>query len=132
MAENKAKPDDTSCYNGGLDVNGILDASSELGRRISGSDIYEDYNAALLRVKNNPELLAKIAGFKRIQMDYSRGEISLDQEKHLSKMFFDLCSNPDAAQFLETEKKMLALMIEVHENLWAGCDILLVGDETST
>ena len=103
----------------------ILGESRELGRRISKSDIYADYCAAFERVKDNTELLARIAKFKRVQIDYSRDGLSFDQEKHLSKLFFDLNANPTAAQFLEAEKKMLALMLEVYENLWADCDVAI-------
>jgi len=110
-------------------VDDILDISRDLGQRISESGIYVDYRAALDRIKDDPGVLARVADFKRVQADYSQGEISFDQEKHLSKLYFDLCVNADAARFLETEKQMLALMLGVHENLWAGCDVLIVGEE---
>ena len=117
---------------GGVGVDDLLGASRRLGRRISKSDIYTDYRAALLRVKDNTELLWRIAEFKRVQIDYSRDGISFDQEKHLSKLFFDLCANQDAALFLKAEKKMLQLMLEIHENLWTECDIFIIGEDTST
>ena len=100
----------------------ILSASRRLGRLISKSEIYLDYSAALERIKEAPELLAEIAEFKRIHIEYSRDGISFDQEKHLSKLFFDLNANPKAAQFLEAEKKMLALVLGIYENLWAECE----------
>ena len=109
-------------------MNTILDAARKLGSSISKSDIYTDYSAKLMRIKDNTELLTRIAEFKRVQIDYNRAGVSLDQEKYVSKLFFDLCANPDAAHFLEAEKKMLTLMIEVHESLWADCDIFIVGD----
>ena len=117
---------------GGISVDSILEAARKLGIDISTSDIYTDYNSAFLRIKDNTELLERIAEFKRVQIDYSRDTISLDQEKHVSKLFFDLCANPDAAQFLEAEKKMLTLMLGVNESLWAGCDIFLIGDERTS
>jgi cell fate (sporulation/competence/biofilm development) regulator YlbF (YheA/YmcA/DUF963 family) len=124
MAEHETKPDDNPGYYGGLGelkADDILNAAGALGTRISESGVYADYGAALARVNNNPDLWSRIEEFKRVQTDYGRGEISLDQEKHLSKLYFDLCANPDAEQFLNAEKKMLALMISVHERLWEGC-----------
>ena len=129
MAKNKTEPNDSPCNYGGVGLDDIFSMSRDLGQRISESGIYKDYNMALLKVKSSPELMAGIAEFKRVQIDYSRGEISFDQEKHLSKMHFSLYSNSDAARFLEIEKKMLALILEVHENLWADCDVLIIGDE---
>ena len=117
---------------GSLNMDNILNASRRLGRHISKSDIYANYHAAFERIKDNTELLARIAVFKRVLIDYNRDEINFDQEKHLSKLFFDLCTNPDAAQFLEAEKKMLTLMLRVHENLWVNCDVFIAKDDTST
>jgi cell fate (sporulation/competence/biofilm development) regulator YlbF (YheA/YmcA/DUF963 family) len=98
----------------------ILIAASDLGRRISESGVGADYAAALSGVKGQSELWAKIEDFKRVQMEYGRSGIELDQEKYLAKLYFDLCANPDAERFLEAEKKMLGLMLEVHERVWGA------------
>ena len=132
MSEAKREPAAKRGSLGGVAMDGILGSSRDLGRRISESDIYLNYRSALEWVKEHPECLVGIAELKRVQIEYSRGEMNMDKEKHISKLYFDLCANPDVARFLEAEKKMLALMLEIHENLWADCDIYVAGEGMPT
>lgn len=104
----------------------IFKLARKLGQSIEESGANAEYSSALAKIRTDPRLVAGIREFKRIQTDYnSRGELGLDQEKHLSKLYFDLCMNPDAKRFLECEKRLLALMLDVQESLWSNCDISL-------
>ncbi len=102
----------------------IIRAARELNDSIKSSVACENYRVAREKIEHDSEILEKIKFFKKTQLEYGRADaLSFDNEKHLSKLYFDICLSDDAKNFLEAEKLLFKLILSVNNTVWSGCDL---------
>lgn len=106
----------------------ILALTREIAFSIKESNIYKDYLEARQKVDNNPDLKKKIVDFKQKHVEFqskrSKNEdVSFDEEKYVSRLYFDLMLNDEAKKYFDNEEVLLHLMGSIYKTLDEECRI---------
>ncbi len=108
----------------------VMAAAAQLKEAIQQCDCVKNYEKYKALVVGNDEMLAKIEYLKKLQLEHALNEhgnekISLDKEKELSKLYFDVLLNEDAKQFIECESELLKMLSQVFEVVSGGVDVYI-------
>ncbi len=112
------------------DRDGILNAARKLAETLKESVIYNEYHAALLKVRGQPQLFSKLKEFKQTRAEIESksapgSPISIEDEKIISHRYAELANDPGAAEFLTGEKAMLEAYVNVLDIIDEALDIEL-------
>ncbi len=106
----------------------IYAAARSLADVINNSGVYQEYRKSLARLKEKPEYFLRVQAFKEACETHDNGEqISLEEEKALSRQYTELTNSPDTAAFLENEKELLQVYSDVLGIIDGACDLELFG-----
>ncbi len=98
----------------------VISAANELAAAITNSACYIEYKKYKEIIASDKELSDKVSYFRKTQLEYqaklieNKG-VSFEEEKHISKMYFDIILNDNAKIFIECEKQMLDLVCMVQD-----------------
>ncbi len=111
-------------------MDNVLKLANALSSEIKNSVLYKSYTKAKSELTD--DLQAQINLFKRLHFESMiKDEPStLDEEKYLAKLYFDLMRNPITKGFMESEQELLKTIATVNNILYADfpIDIKFVSD----
>ena len=102
--------------------------AEDVAKAINKSEIYENYLKARKKIKEDKELFNRILEFKRCNLDYQKklmnGEnISFDEERNISRKYYELKESEEAVEFFRTEHAMMNLMRQIYGVLFMECKV---------
>ncbi len=111
-------------------MDNVLKLANALSSEIKNSGLYKVYTKA--KSELTEDLQAQINIFKRLHYEAMIKDepCTLDEEKHLAKLYFDLMRNPLTKSFMESERELLKTVSTINEILYADfpIDIKFVSD----
>ena len=111
------------------DLNEAVKLADEIADSIKNSTVYQDYQAALARIKNDSETMEKIRQLKIKHLDYandrSNGIEDFNKEKYISQEFFKVMLNNDVRVYFENEEKLVKLIADVYSRVAEKCALNL-------
>ncbi len=102
----------------------ILKTANKLAALLESSECSLNYKKYKAVVECNPPLFNEIKEFKLLLESYkSKTSHTFEDEKIISKKYFDVLLNDDAKAFLESEKQFSQLMYSVWEIVSASLKV---------
>jgi hypothetical protein len=113
MDKDKALAHDTPGNNGSVDVSdNIISTARTLGIQMAQTPAAALYASSRQSLTNRDIELIK--DFKRLENEH-RGELDFNTEKMISNRYTKLMLNPGIRAFLESERKICNMLVEVTE-----------------
>ena len=96
--------------------------AEDLRERIENSEVYREYMVHSSAVGSDKILFSKIVELKKAQFDMQAKTMqnippSFDEEKYISKLYFDLMLNKNAKNYFDSEKQMIDLYKSIEDIL---------------
>lgn len=111
------------------DLNEAVKLADEIADSIKNSKVYQDYQAALARIKNDSETMEKIRQLKIKHLNYandrSNGIEDFNKEKYISQEFFKVMLNNDVRVYFKNEEKLVKLIADVYSRVAEKCALNL-------
>ncbi|MDR1532686.1 MAG: YlbF family regulator [Clostridiales bacterium] len=109
-------------------MNECIELAKEIAEKLRGSDCYKRYTEAGRVIAESPGLRDKIRHFKRAQLEYhaklfENHDLPFEEEEKVSRLYAELRLNADARGFMECEKELLDVILQVQEIVADSCDI---------
>jgi cell fate (sporulation/competence/biofilm development) regulator YlbF (YheA/YmcA/DUF963 family) len=102
--------------------------AEDVAKAINKSEIYGNYLKARKKIKEDKDLYNRIVEFKRCNLDYQKkivnGEnISFDEERNVSRKYYELKESDVAVEFFKSEHAMMKLMGKIYGILFTECKL---------
>lgn len=125
MEDHSAKTDDSTCYNGGINLmnSRMMEITDEYIKRIMEQEEYIAYSSQVRAIQKYPELMEKINAYReenfRIQNEYEGDEL-YDRMEEFANRNEQLTDIPIVQEFLSSEAAFCRLMQEINIHIMEG------------
>lgn len=123
METDKEKTDDSADHYGGIKMSLIDTCTAHLISAIVNGSVYKQYMHALEALRKVPGLKEQVDDLRRMNYRIQNADVDInlyDEMDVIDKRMEELCSIPEASQFLDAELALCRLLQDINTEIHLG------------